>query len=214
MITTVSPPVVINKSVKRKIPAYLIRETIDGIPFYYAGYKDVINRKKTLEDIMADSGLQSIIKAYLMILFAQKLDLNRFQPVSGEIGSHLDHRSNLALDVAVYDNTVLTPEKINLKYIDVNPKIVVEIDVRVKLEDPTANPFEQYVLRKVKKLLAFGTERVIWIFTQSDTIIVAKPGNSWEVFHLNQDVMLLEEINMNIGNYLNTKGIYIAGLDG
>jgi Uma2 family endonuclease len=214
MLPAVSLPIPENKPAKRKIPAYLVRETIDGIPFYYAGYKDVINRKKTFEDIMADSGLQSIIKAYLMILFAQKLDLNRFQPVSGEIGSHLDHRSNLALDVAVYDNNVLTPEKINLKYIDVNPKIVVEIDVRVKLEDPTANPFEQYVLRKVKKLLAFGTERVIWIFTQSDTVIVAKPGNSWEIFRLNQDVMLLEGINMNIGNYLNTKGIYIAGLDG
>jgi Uma2 family endonuclease len=214
MLPAVSLPTPENKPAKRKIPAYLIRETIDGIPFYYAGYKDVINRKKTLEDIMADSGLQAIIKAYLMILFAQKLDLNRFQPVSGEIGSHLDHRSNLALDVAVYDNNVLTPEKINLKYIDVNPKIVVEIDVQVKLEDPTANPFEQYVLRKVKKLLAFGTERVIWIFTQSDTVIVAKPGNSWEVFHLNQDVILLEGINMNIGNYLNSKGIHIAGLDG
>lgn len=195
---------------KRKIPDYLVRETIDGIPFFYAGYREVLNKKKSLEDIMADSGLQSIIKAYLMKLFAQKLDWEIFQPVSGEVGNHLDHRSNLALDVAVYENSVLTPDKINLKYINVHPKIVVEIDVRVKLEDPTANVFDQYVLRKVKKLLAFGTERIIWIFTQSDTIIVAKPGNSWEVFKLDQDVVLLEDVVMNIGEYLKSKGIELV----
>jgi hypothetical protein len=195
---------------KRKIPGYLVRETIDGIPFYYAGYREVLNKKKSLEDIIADSGLQSIIKAYLMKLFAQNLDWEVFQPVSGEVGSHLDHRSNLALDVAVYENSVLTPDKINLKYINVHPKIVVEIDVRVKLEDPTANVFDQYVLRKVKKLLAFGTERIIWIFTQSDTIIVAKPGNSWEVFKLDQDVVLLENLTMNIGEYLKSKGVELV----
>jgi hypothetical protein len=196
---------------KRKIPAYLIRETIDGIPFYYAGYQAVLSKKKSLEDIMADSGLQSIIKAYLMKLFAQHLDWGIFQPVSGEVGSHLDHRSNLALDVAVYENSVLTPEKINLKYIDVNPKVVIEIDVRVKLQDPTQNVFDQYILRKVKKLLDFGTERIIWVFTQSDTIIVAKPGNTWEVFKLDQDVSILEDVVMNIGAYLKSKGIEIEG---
>ncbi len=195
------------KPKKRKIPEYLVRETIDGVPFYYAGFREVLNKKKTLEDIMADSGLQAIIKAYIMKLFAQSLDWEMYQPVSGEVGSHLDHRSNLALDVAVYDNSVLTPEKINLKYINVHPKVVIEIDVRVKLEDPTANPFEHYVLRKVKKLLSFGTERIIWVFTQSDTIIVAKPGNTWEVFKLDQEVVLLEGVTMNIGEYLGKKGI-------
>lgn len=156
---------------------------------------------------MADSGLQSIIKSYLMILFAQKLDLSKFQPVSGEVGNHLDHRNNLALDVAIYDKKVLTPGKINLKYIDVQPKVVIEIDVKVKLETSNSLPFDEYVLRKVNKLLAFGTERIVWVFTQDDTIIVAKPGNSWEVFKLNQDVMLLENINMNIGQYLASEGI-------
>ena len=195
---------------KRKVPEYLVRETIDGTPFYYAGYREVLNKKKTLEDIMADSGLQSIIKAFLMKTFAQNLDWKKYQPVSGEVGSHIDHRSNLALDVAVYDKTVLTPNKIGLKYIDVAPKIVVEIDVRIKLDDPAGNVFDQYVLKKVKKLMAFGTERIIWVFTQSDTVIVAKPGNSWEVFSLDQDVHLLENITINLGEYLESEGINLS----
>lgn len=46
-------------------------------------------------------------------------------------------------------------------------------------------------------------------FTQSDTIIVAKPGDSWEVFQLDQEVILLEGVTMNIGEYLKKKGIAI-----
>lgn len=207
-MTVKSPVQVVKKPVKkRKIPAYLIRETIEGVPFYYAGFKDVINKKKTFEEIMADSGLQSIIKAYLMILFAQKLDLDKFQPVSGEVGNHLDHRNNLALDVAVYENAVLTPDKITEKFIDVNPKIVIEIDVKVTLEDTSIDLFDPYILAKVKKLLSFGTERIIWVFTKSNTIMVAKPGNSWGIFQLEDDVELLEGIHMNIGQFLKSKGI-------
>lgn len=38
---------------KRKIPDSLVREIIDGKPFYYKGYKDVLRKKKTKEDIIA-----------------------------------------------------------------------------------------------------------------------------------------------------------------
>lgn len=194
---------------KRKIPDYLIRETIDGVPFYYARYKEVLYKKKPLEEIMADSGLQSIIKAYLMLLFAQKLDLSKYQPVCGEVGNHLERRSNLALDVAIYDKSILTPAKITHKFIDVNPKVVIGIDLKVTLEDMRIDLFDPYILSKVKKLLSFGTERIIWVFTRSNTILVAKPGNSWEVFQLNDDVLVMEDVVMNIGTYLQAEGIEI-----
>ena len=207
-MTAKSPAQVVKKpSKKRKIPAYFTRETIEGVPFYYAGYKEVINKKKKLEEIMADSGLQAIIKAYLMKLFAQHLDWEVYQPVSGEVGNHLDHRNNLALDVAVYENAVLTPDKITEKFIEVPPKIVIEIDVKVTLEDTSIDLFDPYILAKVKKLLSFGTERIIWVFTKSNTIMVAKPGNSWGIFQLEDDVELLEGIHMNIGQFLTSKGI-------
>ncbi|MDX2069847.1 MAG: Uma2 family endonuclease [Haliscomenobacter sp.] len=197
------------KSKKRKIPAFLIRETIDGVPFYYAGYKEVLNKKKTLEDIMPDSGLQSIIKAYLMRLFAQFLDWKLYQPVAGEVGNHLDHRNNLALDVAIYDKSILTPAKITNKYIDVYPKVVIEIDLKVSLEDTSIDLFAPFVLAKSKKLLSFGTERIIWVFTKSNTILVVKPGNTWEVFQMNDDVLVMDGVVMNIGTYLEEEGIEI-----
>lgn len=102
----------IGKKKERKIPSNLIKETIDGIPFYYAGYRTVLNKTKKLEDIMPDSGLQSIIKKYFFVLLFQDLDPQKFEVLMGEVGSHLDHRSNMGLDVAVYDKEILTPDKI------------------------------------------------------------------------------------------------------
>jgi Uma2 family endonuclease len=195
------------KRKKRKIPAALVKETIDGIPFYYAGYRSVINKTKKLEDIMADSGLQTLIKNYLNILLIQNLDLSKFHVFVGEVGNHLDYRNNMGLDVTVYDRKVLTPDKITEKYIDVAPEIVVEIDVNVELQERNANLFEEFVLRKVRRLHAFGTEKIIWIFTKSKTVIVARPTNIWEVLEWDAEVELLEGITFNIARYLEEEGI-------
>jgi len=195
------------KRKKRKIPAALVKETINGIPFYYAGYRSVINKTKKLEDIMADGGLQIDLKSYLAGLLFKQLDLKAYKIYAGEVGSHIDHRSNLGLDVAVYERKVLTPDKITEKYIDVNPKIVVEIDVNVELPERNANLFEEFVLRKVRRLHAFGTEKIIWIFTKSKTVIVARPTNIWEVLEWDSEVELLEGITFNIARYLEEEGI-------
>ena len=123
------------------------------------------------------------------------------------MGSHLDHRSNLGLDVAVYDRNVLTPDKITSKYIDVTPKLVVEIDVKVELAERTADVFEEFLLRKVRKLHAFGCEKIVWIFTKSKTVIVARPDNTWDVVDWDNDIELLEGISFNIAKYLEAEGI-------
>ena len=86
---------------------------------------------------------------------------------------------------------------------------MIKIDVRVTLEDTSIDLFDPYIIAKAKKLMSFGTERIIWVFTRSNTIIVAKPGNLWEVLQLDEDVLLLEGIVMNIGQYLKSKGIEI-----
>jgi len=200
-------------SEKREIPEYLVRETIDGIPFYYAGFEAVLNKQKTKTDIMADSGLQSEIKAFLMLLLGQKLDLQQFKVYIGEVGSHVDHRSNLALDIAIFERRYLTAKKINLKYIDVAPKIVIEVDVRVELAEDKEQVFDSFVLRKVRKLHEFGTEKIIWIFTKSKTIIVATPGNSWGVFDLNDDVEIMDGIRFNLGNYLKNEGVELDTME-
>ncbi len=206
-----SPPARSEKSGKayktEEIPASLVRETIDGIPFYYAGFRSVLDKTKTLEDIMADSGLQLEIKKFFYDLLVRHFDSKLFKVYTGEVGSHLDHRSNLGLDVAVYDKKILTPDKITAKYIDVTPKFVIEIDVNVEMAGHNENIFEEFVLRKVKKLFEFGTEKIVWVFSKSKTVIVARPDGSWDVVDWDKDVELTDDIVFNIAKYLEEEGI-------
>jgi len=192
---------------KRSVPAYLVRETIDGIPFYYRGYRSVLNKTKTFDEIMGDSGLQLFLKNYLGDVLREHLDLKKFYVFVGEGGAHLNHRSNFSLDLTVYDKSVLTPGKITTKYVDVPPKLVIEVDVNVELPDKTQDLFEEFVLRKVRRLFDFGTERVIWVFSKSRTVIIASPGGHWEVQDWDKDLELWPGISTNIVRHLQKEGI-------
>lgn len=190
-----------------KIPDYLVREVIDGIPFYYPGFREVMNKTKTIEEIMADSILQSLLKNFLGDLLKAHLDKKLFLVLAGETGSHVDRRNNMGLDVVVFDKTILTPDKITTKYSNVPPKIVVEIDVNVEVNDTGVDLFSDFVLRKVRRLFAFGTEKVVWIFSRSKLVMVAKPDAPLQILDWDQDVELLDGITCNIAKYLEEEGI-------
>jgi hypothetical protein len=92
-------------------------------------------------------------------------------------------------------------------YIDVTPKIVIEIDLNVEMAEPNENIFEEFLLRKVKKLFEFGTGKIVWVFSKSKTVIVARPDGSWNVVDWDRDVELSEGIVFNIAKYLEEEGI-------
>ncbi len=191
----------------RKIPDYLVREVIDGIPFYYAGFREVLNKTKTLEDIMPDSGLQWVLKDGIADIIKAQIDKQLYKVLPGEGGSHIDHRNNLSLDIAIFDKATLTPDKITNKYIDVAPKVVIEIDVNVELPDRSSNLFEEFIMRKVRRLFVFGTEKIVWIFTKSKTVIVATPDVPWQIMDWDRDIELFDGIRFNIAGYLKEEGI-------
>ena len=70
----------------KTIPKSLIYEVIDGKPLYYEGYKDVLANKKTSEEIMGASGLQSYIIYYLLKVLYAKLDDRKYRFLTNEIG--------------------------------------------------------------------------------------------------------------------------------
>ena len=140
----------------------LIYEVIDGKPLYYEGYKDVLANKKTSEEIMGASGLQSFIIQYLLEVLYLKIGRKKYHFLTNEIGTHLDKNNNLSGDIYIYDKETLSPDKINTHYVEVAPKIAIEIDIRIDLSDE--KDFG-YVFTKTHKLLDFGVEKVLWIFT-------------------------------------------------
>ncbi|TAE20718.1 MAG: Uma2 family endonuclease [Cytophagales bacterium] len=185
----------------------LIYEVMDGEPIYYKGYRDVLSGKKTAEEIMGSSTLQWIICSYFMQVMYRQLDSKKYWFASSEAGVHLNHRNNLAHDVAIYDRAVLTPDKINTRYADVPAKIGIKVDVKADIsKENDAN----YVNRKTRKLLDFGSEKIIWIFTSTQQIMVAEQGaDAWLTMDWHRDLELTDGQFFNLGQYLADEGITV-----
>ena len=74
--------------------------------------------------------------------------------------------------------------------------MVIEVDVKVD----TSSTFEaDYVHKKIQNLLDYGTERVIWIFYESEKIIIAEQEKDWVTTNWSRDIEILD------GCYLNLK---------
>ncbi len=192
---------------KRAVPAALVRETINGIPFYYRGYRDVLNKKLTLDDIMADSGLQAFLKKYFYDLLLRALDPQLFEVYMGEVGAHLEHKSNMGLDVAVFETAQLPGEKFGFGYLDVLPKFVIEIDMKVSIDETGIENFAQFLNLKTQKLFDSGVERLIWVISASKKVVIAMPGEDWLIVDWNKDIELWQGVKANIGQHLKKRGI-------
>jgi hypothetical protein len=141
---------------KLNIPHYLVWEVIDGKPLYRRGYKDVMKKLKTLEEIRSTSSYQSIICQYINKLLNRQLDDERYDVMANEVGSNLKLRDNVSQDIAIYP--LLSADKISKKYTNYPAKIVIEVDIDI---DPSVMKDIEYMNLKTQKLLDFGTEKVI-----------------------------------------------------
>lgn len=188
---------------KGKIPESLIYEIMDGKPIYRKGYRDVVSGKKTLEEIMGASTLQSVIVAYLVIQIGKFIDDDAYFVLTGESGVHIDHRNNLANDIAIYDQTVLTPAKISKKYADVPPQIALEIDIEADVAEMTETG---YLYKKTRKLFDFGVQKIIWVLTDAQVVMIAT-AERIETVNWDKDVEIMDGQVFNIGAYLAKKGI-------
>lgn len=190
---------------KEKIPDYLIHEVIDGKPYYRKGYRQVLNKTKTLEEIMGSSSLQFIVVDYLLGIIYSFIDRSKYYVATNEAGLYLRKKQNVANDIAIYSKALLTPAKISNKYADVPPRLVIEIDTKTETEDEAVG-----IHVKTQKLLDFGVERVIWIFTDSRKVLVAAPGQDWVIKDWSKDVELMEGHWFNIAAYLEQEGIRLS----
>ncbi len=197
---------------KRKIPDYLVCEVMDGKPVYYQGYQSVLNKTKTLEQIIGCSSLQAELVSYLLSIIYQFIDRSKYRVYTNEIGNHIDRNNNLSNDIAIFDKAVLTADKINRKYPDVPPKLVIEIDTEADVSELTGFG---YIYKKSKKLLDFGVERIIWIMINTKTVTVMEQGpdgtpQDWKVREWDADIELMDGHTFNIARYLADEGIVVA----
>ncbi len=199
------PPRRVAAARRALLQARLVRETLDGQPLYYAGYREVLAGRQTLEGIRGSSSLRWVVASYVLQTMIRRLDNQQYWFAANQVGVELDPHNSLIHDVAIYEKAMLPPDQINTRYVSVPAKVVVEIDVRIDLQNPKdAN----YVNRKIRKLLDFGTERVIWVFTDSQQVLLAERGaDAWFTMDWHRDLELLDGQIFNIGKYLAAKGV-------
>lgn len=185
------------KKISSAVPEELIREVIYDKPYYYKGYKNVINNEKTLEEIMGSSSLQSGIISALLIHFGYLLK-KEYRVVGSEAGLHLDVNDNMSLNLAFYKKADLSPAKFDNHYFIDVPIAVIEVDVSIDLSTPND---QDYVFQKTQRLLDFGVEQIVWILTKSRKIMIAKPNETWTVDNWDKHFSILNQ-PMILENFL------------
>jgi hypothetical protein len=199
----------ITKRPAKTLPEELVYETIAGRVFYRKGYREVLNKTKTIEEIMGSSGLQSIIVSYLMMRVLSKLNEAKYTVLCNEIGLHIDHRNNPASDIGIFDVNVLTPDLVDIHYVSVPAKVFIEVDIRADVDDIGETG---YINLKTQELFSFGAEKVIWILSNIQKVIVAEKGEqTWPWTDWSEDIEVLDGIAFNVGQHLAKNGINPLG---
>lgn len=200
-----SPEIVVELHKTITLPEYLVYEMLDGKPIPYRGYQSVLSKEKTLEDIMGSSGLQAIIVSALLRHLYQKLPEKKYEIVTNEAGLHLSKGNNLATDIGIYLTSKLTPDKLTDKYLDIAPMVAIEVDT--KADTSHFNDPMNYYFQKTNILLEYGTERIIWITTQSKKIMIATANQPWSIVDWSENILVLPDIHINLKNLLQQRGI-------
>ena len=192
------------RKLARKVPEYLVKEVLNGIPIHYKGYKSVLRKEKTLEDIMGASGLQSFIVSYIYKLLVRQLSDDMYHILTGETGLHLELNDNLSGDIVLFEHGQLSIKNIDTHYLNIPPKIDIEIDVNIDTADFTE---QTYIYQKTDRLLSWGVEKVIWVLSESKKVIVAEKDKDWLLIDWSKDIEVIDGVKFNVSQYLEKLGV-------
>ncbi len=183
------------KNAVQNIPESLIYEMVGGKPIYYRGYKEYLKGKKQIEELMGSSYLQSLIITKLVFLLMSNLS-KKYQVLTNEVGLQFKDKGWRAADIAIIETKKLKGVKKTNKYLNVAPKIVIEIDTKAELEE--VKDSLGYFHKKTDELLSFGVERVIWIFTDSEKIMISEKNKDWQILNWSKDIEVMDGLTANI----------------
>ncbi len=195
----VKPVEEIIKSRTRKIPAKYIREVINGKPYYYKGYKSVMNGTKQIEEIMGSSSLQSFLVAFISGILFSKINRKKYSLTTNETGLHLGTKNNLATDIGIFLKEKMV---LNDKYFEIAPKVAIEVDVKIETDKDL-----DYVFSKSEEMMNFGTEKILWVLTKYKKIFVFSKNETTQILNWNKDVVVMEGVVLNIHDLLEEEDI-------
>ncbi len=192
-----------------KIPSYLVYEEKNGKPLPYKGYLNVLSGKKKIDEIRYNCSLISVLTFTISSFIGNLITNNKNFIVAINANLHIGQSEKLTNDIAIYEkeNTIFDE-----KHFSKAPKIVIEIDIKIDLSETNGaatrwtNEWD-YVIEKSKKMLDFGTEKVIWITTKSKKIFVSSPTERWYMVNFDEDIPLFDNITLNLAKLIEEEDI-------
>jgi Uma2 family endonuclease len=202
--------VLVVEKIPRKIPekqllkALVYEEWGDKV-VYYKGYEEVLRGEINLESVMSCSDIQGVLVAILTYTIASKINRKKYLLATNEVGLHLKRKNNLGNDLVIYEREKV--KTLRGKYFNVPPKIAIEVDIKADLKE-FDNSATNYIVQKSQKLLDFGTERVLWILTDTKKTFIMEKGNPTStIVDWSEDVLVMEECVLNISQLLEDEEI-------
>lgn len=188
-----------------QIPRILIYEEFDGHPIYRKGYKDVLLGLKTVTEVsMGTSTLQYFIIGCVLKNLNRQLPDTYFAG-SSELGLHLAKNTNFSADIAIFRPGQLKVGFHSTQYADAPPNVVIEVDIKIDESDYFQNE-EEYFHKKTERLLQWGVERVIWVFSASRRVLVADNLKTWAFNSWDLPVTVIDDHEINVWSLMLASG--------
>ncbi len=200
MVALDTPKIFQRKKRHANVPHHLVYEILDGKHYYYKGFLDVMANNRTPDEIVGSSLYQWKIIEYLLEILFNMASRSKYSIATNEPGLHLDRHNKLSGAVLLLNKKYLPQgAAISVKYAAVPAVLHIEVDIAADLEDEAAII---YLEEKINKLLAFGTVKIIWIFTQSQRVLIATSANNWQWYDWSETLPLIDGATFSIADYL------------
>lgn len=188
-----------------QIPKILIYEEFDGHPIYRKGYRDVMLGLKTIEEIILDTNsLQFSVNFEFHKYLSQQL-LDNYVIGSGWLSLNHLNVTNFQTDLSIYKNGRL---KNGIQYFETPPNVFIEIDLKIDKSDYFVSEVE-YFNKKTEKLLQWGVEKVIWVFSSSRRVLIADNLQKWEFNSWDIPFNVIDDIEINVWELLLKNGFIV-----
>jgi hypothetical protein len=182
----------------------LVYEEIDGRPIFYKGHQRILVSQLNPEDIRGSSVSQSLVISLILRHLYRFLDASVYEILTNELGLHLSKGNNLSADIAIYNKQLHPLDVYSGTYASTPPHVVIEVDLKADVND-FASPVDYY-LTKTRKLLTFGVEKVIWVSTQTHTIMAAGTGEDLKPQDWHTPITILPSLTLSIGALVTEAG--------
>lgn len=187
-----------------KIPAGFVYEVLFGQPIYYRGYREAIANNNPPEHVMGSGRKQAYLIDLLLGFLKSILDRKQFATAVSEPGVKFGNKDFVSNDIIIYNaadkNRMFTDE-----YFDFPPRVVIEVDTKAELKDLDWG--NEYYMHKTERLLEFGVERVIWIFSGMRKIFSAEKGKPWITVDWENAVEVLPGCTLELRRLIEADGV-------